>query len=90
MNKSSPIPEQTCNFCHYRMDATTDAFGEATPKPGDYSICLNCGKIGVFDENLVVQKPTPEEQDAINKHAQVTHAQMARAMAVTKDLRNTN
>ena len=50
---SSLIPESVCPTCGYNMDEATPAFDEqAQPKPGDLSICLNCGEMLEFDESL--------------------------------------
>jgi len=81
------IPEQRCPYCDYKMDRTTHAFGDAKPQCGDYSMCLNCGRIGIFNDDLTVRKPNDEERLAIVENAEITRAQVARASIVNRDLR---
>lgn len=41
------------------MNAATAGDGTlAAPTPGDASVCLNCGQLLIFDEQLVLGKPT--------------------------------
>jgi hypothetical protein len=84
---ATSIGEQRCAKCGYKMDQASDAFGEDKPKPGDLSVCLNCGAIAVFGENLQLREPTPEEKLKIAGDESVTHVQVARAYIVDKDLR---
>lgn len=42
-----------CPYCDYQMDAATAAFKpDASPKPGDVSVCMSCAQILQFDDNL--------------------------------------
>jgi hypothetical protein len=80
-------PEQKCLACNYKIDATTSAFGEHKPRAGDYTMCLNCGAVSIFKEDLTLRAPTPEEKRAIATNAEITQAQIGRAYVVDKDLR---
>lgn len=57
------MPAQMCIECGYAMDAATPFPGNARsmPKPGDATLCLNCGKLMLFDEHLRHREPTPHE-----------------------------
>jgi hypothetical protein len=47
------IKSTTCPRCGYKMDAATHiGKGRARPKPGDFSLCLQCGQILRFDQQL--------------------------------------
>lgn len=51
-----------CPFCGHLLDSAMAADSknpEATPKAGDFSVCLSCASILVIDENLKPQKPAP-------------------------------
>ncbi len=51
-----------CPICNYEMDcATAIDDKEANPIPGDVSVCLSCGEIFVFDEQLQLTTPTISE-----------------------------
>lgn len=56
------IPDQSCPYCGYQMDAATPITDEdARPSPGDISLCLRCMEIGIYDDKLYVRKATPAE-----------------------------
>ena len=44
-----------CPACGCVHDAVTSTNGEYGPRPGDVSICSQCGAINVFDEKLVLR-----------------------------------
>lgn len=57
------------------MDAATDIDGEATPTPGDYSLCINCATVLVFDDRLHLAVPTHQQMQEAT--AEVWRAQQA-------------
>jgi hypothetical protein len=73
---STPIPKVHCNVCGYCMNQSTAAYGDDKPKSGDVSICANCGHIAVFDEQLNLREPTPEEQKELDSDQRIIHAQI--------------
>ena len=56
---STRLTPNPCRNCGDILD-TASALDHKIPKPGDISLCFNCGEIGIFDENLVLQKPHDE------------------------------
>lgn len=50
------IPRSLCPQCRYGMDRTSQACGT-----GDFSICINCGLLLVFEADLTLRKPAAEE-----------------------------
>lgn len=52
---------QQCPQCRYKMDRASDFTGEGPPKPGDFSMCFNCGALNLFDEGLKLREPDPME-----------------------------
>jgi len=56
MKLLNEIPEQECIECGYRMDTASEMRGRSVPLPGMYNICLNCGEIGVFNDQMIVEK----------------------------------
>jgi hypothetical protein len=82
------INNQKCLECGYEIDSTAEAFGRANkPREGDYSMCLNCGAVAIFDNNLQFRKPNKEEKLEIAGNPAVMLAQLARSATVDKDLR---
>jgi DNA-directed RNA polymerase subunit RPC12/RpoP len=62
--KTHVTPEMVCPYCSHRVDRASGG-GEA-PKPGDISVCIDCGKVLVFARDLRLRKPTPAEHDQFN------------------------
>ena len=63
-------PATACPWCGYKIDAASSADPrdpEATPSPGDFSICLECASPLFFTEGLGLRKPTPEEERMLNR-----------------------
>jgi hypothetical protein len=40
--RETVMPRSSCPSCGYSVDGASDFEGQAVPKPGDVSICLNC------------------------------------------------
>lgn len=58
------MPENYCPVCQYKLDASTNASPEqpdAKPRPFDFSVCMKCGEILVFDFNLNLRVPMVSE-----------------------------
>lgn len=54
------LPRSTCHKCGYGIDAASSMVGE-TPEPGDIGICLRCGNVEKYDENLQLTPLTDED-----------------------------
>jgi hypothetical protein len=52
------IGEACCCECGHKMDACS---GPTRPEPGDITLCIECGSLNSFDENLKLTKPTDEQ-----------------------------
>lgn len=52
----------SCPLCGYMMNAAA-TIGEdsSKPQPGDYSLCLKCGAVLIFDTTLDPRMPTQDE-----------------------------
>ena len=85
--KPTQIPEQRCWLCGYKMNRTSEAFGDRTPKAGDVSICLSCGAIQVFTEDLRLRVPTDEEREKFMRDPRITEVQIVRAHLVGDQLK---
>lgn len=53
--RTSRVPLKACPWCGELRDAAT-SFENASPRPGDVSICAGCGGLTKFDENLELVK----------------------------------
>jgi len=62
--RDSRVPEGRCPWCGHRFDAAMAADPkkpDATPKPGDVSVCISCASILVFTAQLTLRAAMPGE-----------------------------
>jgi hypothetical protein len=62
--RDSRTPECSCPWCGQRLDAAMAGDPEnpdATPSPGDVSICISCAQILVFTDELTLRASMPGE-----------------------------
>lgn len=69
--------ENHCPYCNHLLDGISQVNGENLPEPGDASICIQCGNVSVFDDDLSLRKPLPEEESAIQEDPTIREAQRA-------------
>jgi len=78
------IPKSQCPRCSKFLDRATCANGEASPKEGDCTICIECGQWLVFCEGLAMR--TMEEREIVDlpdEHFQML-SQVGRVIAQVK------
>ena len=74
---SSPELITVCPHCGYKQDGHAGATPDATPSPGDASICWRCGKFSVYGDDMWLRVPTDEEFDTIRKSDEGVRARKA-------------
>lgn len=59
--------ESRCPQCNYKLDGSTHVHGESAslPEPGDFSICLNCGQVLVYESACSLRKAAAKEIDEL-------------------------
>ena len=63
------LPISRCPSCGYQFDSATALENpDAKPKPGDLSICLNCGEWLTFADDLTVRLLESKEFQALPHH----------------------
>ena len=56
------LAETKCLRCHHKLDAASClADDAAVPKPGDITICIKCGYLMTFTDDLSFRDLTEEE-----------------------------
>jgi hypothetical protein len=75
--KTTDLPPSACPYCDYLTDGASDPTGKYTPKPGDFSICLACAQLLVFDSGLKLRKPSPAEEKTAKQLESVQRFQRA-------------
>lgn len=73
------IPASTCSSCNSHTDAATCVDGKSLPSPGDVSICLYCGHIAVFSDDMILRPLTSEEMHEVAGNKAILQAQSIRA-----------
>ena len=60
-NGGHVVPECRCPTCGHPFDCAETFSASRRPRPGDYSICINCRSVNVFAMDLTVRAPTDQE-----------------------------
>lgn len=72
-------PEVNCLGCGQKVDAATSTEeGEVRPDPGDVTICLRCGHLMAFAEDLTLRELTDAEMHEVAGDERILRAQHAR------------
>jgi hypothetical protein len=63
--------ESRCPQCNYKLDGSTHVHGDkaSLPEPGDYSVCLNCGQVLVYEDDCRLRKATVRDIGALMSEA---------------------
>ena len=83
----TPIPLQRCWRCNYKIDSTSSATGRDKPKAGDVSMCLACGAVAIFTDDMQLREPTVTELAEVSGNPVLIKAQIYRAGIVGDKLR---
>jgi hypothetical protein len=75
----SRVPPSACLSCGALNDAATGVNNDARPSPGDVTVCLYCGHIMVFSDDLLMRNPTAAEIHQIAGDPRILMVQRARA-----------
>jgi hypothetical protein len=77
MFKEFVTPKAECAHCGYKIDRAANTVRNEKPHPGDFTICMACAKVLVFNEDLKLRKPSPEETERANKNPWITQVRLA-------------
>lgn len=61
MSDETRIPKASCPNCGYVMDAATALKEAATPRPNDFTLCLNCGVLHRFNADMTLRPATSDD-----------------------------
>ena len=65
LGKDCHLPKSNCTNCGAETDGATCVADDRFPSPGDFTICISCGHLMCFTEQLGLREPTDEELVAI-------------------------
>lgn len=61
------MSDTNCPQCNKLLTASTAADGsDRLPEPGDFTMCVYCGTILIFDDELRQRLPTSDELDDLS------------------------
>ena len=80
LDTTTMTPASACLNCGAEHDRASGNDG-ASPAPGDWSICVECGGLSVFADDLTLRPPSAEENEAAIKDAGVAQFRLALARA---------
>jgi hypothetical protein len=66
------------------MDACTGIEHDHGPKPGSITVCIKCGHVMAFGENLEMVPLNDEQMEWVAGNPLILRIQKARAAAMTK------
>lgn len=67
-------PDLVCVECGKPMDRTA---GACAPGPGDFTLCIGCASLNIFNDDMRFRKPTDEEMLAAAADAEFQTARRA-------------
>lgn len=62
--RDTRMPECSCPWCHHKLDSAMAADPnepDATPSPGDATVCISCAQILVVTDDLTLRASMPGE-----------------------------
>jgi hypothetical protein len=77
IGESRKLPSCPCPSCGKALDGCSQADGDSTPKPGDITICIYCGHIMAFADDLAFRELNDEEVHAIAGDPRIIRIQKA-------------
>jgi endogenous inhibitor of DNA gyrase (YacG/DUF329 family) len=75
------MPEMRCTNCGKSLDRAAGIDNDARPEPGDASICIECGHLMTWGENMELRDPTTDEIIEFAGDPRIIVAQRARKLA---------
>jgi hypothetical protein len=70
IDTTTMLPSSACVECGHIVTACN---GDGRPSPGDFSLCIRCTSLSVFDEDLKLRYPTTDEFLAAAADEDVQH-----------------
>ena len=83
------MPESWCPACLHRFNGAGSPFHDTPPRPGDYSVCIECAEILTFDANLKTVLPDPIVLAAELAADPELRAVLTKAVRTVKDIHET-
>jgi hypothetical protein len=82
--KQTNLHENNCLSCGRMSDVASSVFSESAPSPGDFTICLYCGHVMAFGDDLGFRALTGAEMISVAGDVRVLKIQAARKKYLKK------
>lgn len=73
----APIPVSHCTNCGWECDDATGVATEDDPSPGDFTVCIECGHLMAYADDLTLRDLTDAEVIEIAGDSRIIAAQRA-------------
>jgi hypothetical protein len=65
MSLTTRTPECNCPYCGHKFDRVSSIREPRAPRPGDFTLCIKCGLLMAFDQELRVRGLNLEDLKAL-------------------------
>jgi hypothetical protein len=62
IDDATEVPACPCPHCKRMLDRASDPQSAASPRPGDFSLCVYCGAVLRFTETMLLRATTLRER----------------------------
>lgn len=81
--KDTVVPKSSCLHCGKIVEIATSFEGH-TPYPGAISVCIKCGHVMAFDDNMVLRNLNDQEMHDLAGDKNLLRLQKARGYVMSK------
>ena len=82
------VPQAKCPLCGHTLDAASGVNTDASPDPGDYSVCIGCASPLTYRDDLTLRALTAPEIAAMHpQNRREVEALMAAARSLDRRTR---
>ena len=83
LGRDHRVPQAKCPLCGHKLDAASGINTDASPDPGDYSVCIGCASPLIYRDDLTLRPLTAPEMAAMHP---VNRAEVEAGMAAARAL----
>jgi hypothetical protein len=85
LGATTRMQSATCTNCHKVVDAASGVGTDDSPDPGDFTICIYCGHLMVFADDLTLRELTEDEMVDVAGDRRLLAVQRARGAMVKEE-----
>ena len=67
--KTTRVPDHRCPVCRAELSAASSIAPDEVPEPGDWTVCIACTVILIFNPEMTVRLPLADEMAALSRPA---------------------